>query len=321
MRVLVTISILSFCVLAWAALAIARHIRRTTTSAPQAASPAFASAAAIPGSPLASSATRKLRPQSPHHHDRTHAPSPIEDPGRPRSHPPLRKQVRFCQTRQQPFRRAQPLTPQTLNTSLFKDLTCPPFHKPPRFLPPPGLFSKPFPARPSSPSPPASSSRPSHTCPFPLPFTPVPLTLSDFAVVLVGLTLAPTTAFAALCLYLIEGASGLPVFSQHGLGGIAQLRGLTGGFLLSYPLAAALTSSLSRSYRHAFRSQYTANVLAAALGSALLMLGGLCWFAVSLHLIPAAAFKLATLPFLPGQLIKVLAAAGIVTSARALRRA
>src|SRR5258706_14531500 len=63
----------------------------------------------------------------------------------------------------------------------------------------------------------------------PLPFTPIPLTLQNFAVLLVGLTLGPRRGFAALALYLAEGAAGMPVFNPLGLGGIAQLLGPTGG--------------------------------------------------------------------------------------------
>src|ERR1700751_4230763 len=66
----------------------------------------------------------------------------------------------------------------------------------------------------------------------PLPFTPVPLTLQNFAVLLVGLTLGPVAGFAAMALYLMEGAIGMPVFNPHGAGGIIQLMGPTGGFLL-----------------------------------------------------------------------------------------
>ena len=74
----------------------------------------------------------------------------------------------------------------------------------------------------------------------PLPFTPVPLTLQNFGVIAVGLLLGSRRGFAALALYLVEGAIGLPVFSPSVvLGfGIARLLGPTGGFLLAYPLVA-----------------------------------------------------------------------------------
>src|ERR1022692_680524 len=74
----------------------------------------------------------------------------------------------------------------------------------------------------------------------PLPGTPVPLTVQNFGVLLVGLLLGSRRGFVALALYLAEGAMGMPVFSPMGPGGIAQLLGPTGGFLLAYPLVAWL---------------------------------------------------------------------------------
>src|SRR6202047_3216119 len=74
----------------------------------------------------------------------------------------------------------------------------------------------------------------------PLPFTPVPLTVQNFGVLLVGLMLGSKRGFAALALYLAEGAIGMPVFNPTGVGGFAQLLGPTGGFLLAYPFVAWL---------------------------------------------------------------------------------
>ncbi len=86
----------------------------------------------------------------------------------------------------------------------------------------------------------------------PLGITPIPVTMQTFAVLLLGLLFSPGAAFACLALYLMEGALGLPVFSPHGLGGMAQLLGPTGGYLLSYPFAAALASVLYRRGRRSF---------------------------------------------------------------------
>src|SRR5208283_4851642 len=73
----------------------------------------------------------------------------------------------------------------------------------------------------------------------PLPFTPIPLTMQNFGVLAVGLLLGSRRGFAALSLYLAEGAFGLPVFSPSILGGgIAQLLGPSGGFLMAYPFVA-----------------------------------------------------------------------------------
>src|SRR5436305_7840989 len=80
----------------------------------------------------------------------------------------------------------------------------------------------------------------------PLWFTPVPITLQTFGVMLLALTIGGWRASAALVLYLLEGVSGLPVFSPSGPGGIAQILGPTGGFLMAYPLAALAGGLLAR---------------------------------------------------------------------------
>src|SRR5271167_3355019 len=72
----------------------------------------------------------------------------------------------------------------------------------------------------------------------PLPFTPVPLTLANFGVLLVGLTLGSRRGFAAAAMYLAWGAMGLPVFASSGPGSIAQMLGPTGGYLWAYPVVA-----------------------------------------------------------------------------------
>src|SRR2546430_7856812 len=63
----------------------------------------------------------------------------------------------------------------------------------------------------------------------PLPFTPVPLTLQNFGVLLVGLTLGSRRGFAALALYLVEGAVGIRVFNPAGHGGVARPFWVHGG--------------------------------------------------------------------------------------------
>jgi biotin transport system substrate-specific component len=146
----------------------------------------------------------------------------------------------------------------------------------------------------------------------PLPFTPVPLTFSDLAVLLVGLALGPTTAFAALVLYLLEGAAGLPVFSPYGLPGIARLLGPTGGYLLAYPFAAALAGLAPALATRT--SKFVAALGACTAASALIMLCGVAWMIAHLHLAPLAAFTAGAAPFLYGQVVKIVAAAGIFSA-------
>src|SRR6476646_11748072 len=96
----------------------------------------------------------------------------------------------------------------------------------------------------------------------PLPCTPVPLTLQKFGVLLVGLTLGSRRGFAALALYLVEGAVGIPVFSSAGPGGVAQLLGATGGFLLAYPFVAGLAGWIMDRGEASFARAVAAGVLA-----------------------------------------------------------
>lgn len=149
----------------------------------------------------------------------------------------------------------------------------------------------------------------------PLYFTPVPLTLQTLAVILVGLTLGPSLGCSAMLLYLAEGAMGMPVFSPHGPGGIAQLLGPSAGFLLSFPLAAAAAGSLVRTVGLG-GSRFFAALLAGSAATVLLFAMGAGWMAHLLQLNPSAAWRLAVAPFLPGEFLKVSAAAGAYTLLR-----
>jgi len=144
----------------------------------------------------------------------------------------------------------------------------------------------------------------------PLFFTPVPMTLQPFAVLLLGLLMDPAAAFAALALYLVEGAAGLPVFTPQGPGGTLQLFGATGGYLMSYPFVAALVSSVYRRLR--VRSFGTAIVSAAA-GNLLILTAGTVWMAMVLQQHFIHVLSLSVVPFLPGDALKVCAAAAIAT--------
>ena len=142
----------------------------------------------------------------------------------------------------------------------------------------------------------------------PLFFTPVPVTLQTMAVILVGMVLGPVLGTSAMVLYLAEGAMGLPVFSPHGPGGVAQLLGVTAGYLFSYPLAAAAAGFVVRGVR--FRlSQFSAAVLAGLASSVLIFAMGAGWIACLPHSSLIAAFHLGVLPFLPGEILKIAAAA------------
>ena len=139
----------------------------------------------------------------------------------------------------------------------------------------------------------------------PLGFTPVPITLQPFAVLLLGLVLAPGLSFAALTLYLLEGAAGLPVFSPHGVGGLAQLFGPTGGYLLAAPFAAALAGMIYRSGRRTFLFALGG----ALVGDVVLLATGALWLGMLAHTSFSALMSVSVVPFLASDAVKVLAAA------------
>lgn len=150
----------------------------------------------------------------------------------------------------------------------------------------------------------------------PLPFTPVPLTMQNFGVLLVGLTLGSRRGFAALALYLVEGASGMPVFNPTGLGGVAQLLGPTGGFLLAYPFVAGIAGWIMESGKKTFARAATAAVLA----EIALFAGGLSWLAILTHSL-AQALRFGLYWFVFAEVIKVMSAAAIASGWRRTFRA
>jgi biotin transport system substrate-specific component len=150
----------------------------------------------------------------------------------------------------------------------------------------------------------------------PLPFTPVPLTLQNFAVLLVGLVLGSRRGFAALGLYLVEGAMGLPVFNPIGPGGLAQLLGPTGGYLIAYPVVAFLAGWLwergSKHFTRAFISVIAAEVL--------LFAAGVSWLVLLLHVPFARAAQFGFYPFVFAEVIKVMSAAALAMRFQKLYR-
>ena len=147
----------------------------------------------------------------------------------------------------------------------------------------------------------------------PLPFTPVPFTLQPLAVLAVGLLLGPVDGALVMLAYLAEGAAGLPVFSPTGPGGLLQLLGPTGGFLLAYPLVAAVCGGLVRLLSPRLGS-YLGATLACTVATLILFAAGAAWLAHLLPLGPHQLWIAAVAPFLPGEAIKILIASGLYRS-------
>jgi biotin transport system substrate-specific component len=148
----------------------------------------------------------------------------------------------------------------------------------------------------------------------PVPFSPVPMTLQPLAVLAVGGLLGAGGGLSALVLYLLLGIIGLPVFAGGG-SGAWHLLGPTGGYLLAFPVAAAVTGALVRpvteSAGHAGGQAVLRILLACALGMVIIHAGGVAQLAL-LGGDPTVALRVGFVPFLTGDLLKVGLAAALI---------
>jgi len=146
----------------------------------------------------------------------------------------------------------------------------------------------------------------------PLPFTPVPVTLQTFAVVLTGALLGSKRGALAVLLYLAEGFAGLPVFSL-GRAGIVHLLGPTGGYLVGFIAAAWLTGFL---VERRLAASLPGGLLVLIAGYLTPYLTGVAWLGTSVGF--PRALSLGFLPFLPADALKVAASVGALVGANIL---
>lgn len=142
----------------------------------------------------------------------------------------------------------------------------------------------------------------------PLPFTPVPLTLSTFGVILLGAALGPRRGVAAVALYVAAGMLGAPVFAGAGAGfAFASF-----GYIAGYLPAAALVGWGAR--RGTDRS--VGGMLAAAAGASLIIYAaGIAWLMAWMGIGLGAALAVGMVPFLLGDAIKIAAVALLLPAA------
>lgn len=139
----------------------------------------------------------------------------------------------------------------------------------------------------------------------PLPFTPVPLSLATFAVLLTGATLGPLRGGLSAGLYLALGLIGVPLFASGSAGWAFS----SFGYIVGYVVAALIVGILAR--RRSDRNVWSMLGLA-ALGSLTIYAFGVPWLAAFLGVDLATALMLGVVPFLIGDAIKVAAMAGLL---------
>lgn len=142
----------------------------------------------------------------------------------------------------------------------------------------------------------------------------VPITGQTFVVLLTGALLGSRLGAAAMIVYLVEGASGLPFFSGGG-SGIPHLLGPTGGYLVAFPAAAFITGAFAE---HGWDRRFPTAVAAMVIGSLVILLSGWGWFSYVTNTPASRAFEIAVKPFLVGDIIKITLAAAVLPAGWAL---
>ncbi len=151
-----------------------------------------------------------------------------------------------------------------------------------------------------------------------LPFTQVPVTFQPIVVLLSGLVLGARLGAASQCLYLSAGLAGLPVFALSATlpMGAGRLLGPTGGYLMSYPLAAFVVGACAR---RGLGRRWAGAVLAMLCGLAVVYAGGVLWLGYFARLSGASAsvglgqaFATGVAPFAIADVLKIAVAAGVV---------
>jgi biotin transport system substrate-specific component len=145
---------------------------------------------------------------------------------------------------------------------------------------------------------------------FPVPFSPVPITLQTLVVLYLGLTLGKERAFASIMAYIGQGVIGFPVFAG-GKAGFAVLAGPTGGYILGFAFAAYITGLAAE---RGMDRKIITNFLAMLVGNIIIYAFGAFW--LSLFLGANKALTLGVLPFIPGDLVKIFVAVSLLPLGR-----
>ena len=149
----------------------------------------------------------------------------------------------------------------------------------------------------------------------PLPNTPVPLTGQTFGVLLVGASYGSIRGFATMAAYLVVGGLGYAVFAEDASGwDMLRLSSATGGYLVGMLVAATLVGFLAD--RGWTRKPLLA-LVAMVLGNVVIYAFGVAWLmhAIDPNLTFAQGWAAGVRPFLPGDAIKILLAAGLLPAA------
>ncbi len=139
----------------------------------------------------------------------------------------------------------------------------------------------------------------------PVPGTPIPIVLQNMMVVLSGMLLGPILGTASTLLFIIAGILGLPVFSG-GTGGFAKIMGPTGGFIIGYAIASLVAGLILGRPRLDGKKHIARIIIAAVCGFVVMYIPGVLHFMNSLDKTFSETMALCVIPYIPGDLIKMV---------------
>lgn len=145
----------------------------------------------------------------------------------------------------------------------------------------------------------------------PLPFTPVPITGQTFAVLLVGASLGTLRGGSSALLYVLAGVAGAPVYAG-GAHGWSVVTGASGGYLVGFVIAAALTGRLAE---RRWDRRFSSALGAILTGNVVIYLVGLPWLALVLDTSLEKTLEYGLYPFVPGDALKLYLAAMLLPGA------
>ena len=147
-----------------------------------------------------------------------------------------------------------------------------------------------------------------------IPIGVVPITLQTMFVLLAGILGGQVIGLTAVAIYLVLGAIGLPVFFG-GVGGFAHFAGPTGGFLISWLVASYVVGLIvDTSFKKEKESKETTKknlytiIIACVVGTLIFFLIGVPYMKVVLSISWKEALAIGLIPFLPGDLLKLVSA-------------
>ncbi len=150
-----------------------------------------------------------------------------------------------------------------------------------------------------------------------LPFSPIPISLCTLGIYFGVIISGTKSGTLSTLLYLLLGFVGLPVFSGF-MGGPSKLLGPTGGYLLGYILMALICGV---SYAK-FKNRLGLCLASMFAGTCVCYAFGTIWLAYQLSLPLTEAFLIGTLPYMPGDIAKLIFANTVGTKLqRTLKKA